>query len=86
MCLTEPGFSEKSPSGKNDRKWSKMTPKQGFSTYYENQVISFVWKWCKIKVLVVYENCKPRKNLVLKLILKSGRPKMLWFNENFSFL
>ena len=33
-------FLEKSPSSKNDRKWSKIAQKQGFWTFKENHVIS----------------------------------------------
>ena len=38
----------------------------------ENHVISFVWNWCKTKVLMVWslifcENCMSGKNLVLML-------------------
>ena len=46
-------FWKKSPSGKNDTKWSKMTPKQDFWSFYENH-ISFVQNLCKTKVLMVH--------------------------------
>ena len=46
-------FAEKSPSGKNDQKWSKTLQKEGFGIFKENQAISFVWNWCKTKVLMV---------------------------------
>ena len=47
-------FLAKSLSGKNDRKWSKMTQKHGFGAFQENHVISFVWNLCKMKFLMVH--------------------------------
>ena len=42
-------FLKKFPSGKNDQKWSKMTQKQIFWTFWENHVISFVWNLESVK-------------------------------------
>ena len=34
----------------------KMVQKRGFWIIYENCVLSFFWKWCKIEVLMVFEH------------------------------
>ena len=51
---------------------SKMVKKgqknKVFWTFLENQVISFVWIWCKINVLMILRELNASgKNLVLKL-------------------
>ena len=50
LCVTELDFFEKIPIVQN---WPKMAQKQGFWTFQENLVISFVWNFCKKKVLMV---------------------------------
>ena len=49
MCRQSPFFL-KSLSWKNDQKWSKMAQNCFFFTFQENQFISFVGKWCRMKV------------------------------------
>ena len=61
-------FFWKNPlSGKNDQKWSKMVRKQGLWTFWENHVIGYVWKWCKMEVpmflLTFCRNCMSSKSV-----------------------
>ena len=46
-----PIFWERLSYWENSQKKFKIAQKQGFRTFWRNYVISFVWKWFKIKYL-----------------------------------
>ena len=74
LCVTEPDFLAKSPSGKNDQKWSKWT-KTCFLEFLRKShhqfCLEFVLNESSYGSLTFCENCMLGKNLVLKL-----QPKM----------
>ena len=83
--MTELDYLEKKVFWGKYRKQSqdKNGSEQGFWNLKKNQVIRFVWKWYKVKVLILSFNTwlKPSgKVLVLKL-----RPKMLSANQSCVF-
>ena len=85
LCVIEPEFLEKFSSDKNDPKWSKMAQKQGFWTFTENHVISFVWNLCKTKVIMVHWH-SAKTACFGKIWFTSYSQKWLLANEIFVFL
>ena len=85
MCDRAGFFWEKSPSGKNDQKWSKTPKDVVFELFRKITSFSFVWNLLKMKVLMVHQH-SAKTACLGKIWFSSYSRKWLSANEISVFL